>query len=61
METSIENYKKLKKKYFSQLVEKDIKTEQKVMENKENELKFLLKLNDMRQVSKDANAIRINE
>jgi hypothetical protein len=40
MEISIENYKKLKKKYIENLLENGIKEEQKVMETKENELNF---------------------
>jgi hypothetical protein len=50
MEISIENYKKLKKKYIENLFENEIKEEQKVMETKENELKFLLKINQTKKV-----------
>jgi hypothetical protein len=51
METSIENYRKLKKQFIDNLVENDIKTEQRIMETKENELKFLLRINDMNRKS----------
>jgi hypothetical protein len=48
MENSIENYKKLKKQFIENLFENEIKSEQKMMETKENELRFLLKINNLK-------------
>jgi hypothetical protein len=57
MENSIENYKKLKKKYIDTLFENEMKEEQKVMETKENELKFLLRINERKR----SNTMQMNK
>ncbi len=44
MQTSIENYKKLKKKFIDNLFSHEISQEQKVIVKKENELKHLREL-----------------